>query len=281
MIQRNETIEIIKDVREYLRSLADTGVAEICTGTSSETTRASGLTDVHDNTAVAPAFIPGIRPGMNSSAAECLDNGVMPDKGLHPGKKPADRPSQLQTLREKIGDCRQCKLWKGRHNIVFGTGNPEARLMFVGEGPGQEEDRQGKPFVGRAGELLTKMIAAMRLSRDDVYIANVVKCRPPDNRNPEADEISACRPYLKEQIRIIRPEIICALGTFAAQTLLDNKARIGELRGKIHHRDDCRIVATFHPAYLLRNQNEKRRAWEDLQLVMRELGLRLTKEIMK
>ncbi len=180
---------------------------------------------------------------------------------------------RLEKLREEIGDCQRCKLSKNRKNIVFGTGNPDARLMFVGEGPGQEEDRQGKPFVGRAGVLLTKMITAMGLSRDNVYIANVIKCRPPDNRNPEEDEIKACKPFLYEQIGLIKPVIVCALGTFAAQTLLDSVTRISDLRGRIHEKGEYKIAATFHPAYLLRNPDEKRRAWEDLQLVMRELGL--------
>ena len=183
------------------------------------------------------------------------------------------KEQQLQMLRDKIGDCRRCKLWSGRTNIVFGTGSPDARLMFVGEGPGREEDRQGKPFVGRAGELLTKMITAMGLSRDNVYIANVIKCRPPENRNPEDDEIAACKPFLYEQIGLIKPVIVCALGTFAAHTLLDTKTRISDLRGRIHEKGEYKIVATFHPAYLLRNPNEKRRAWEDLQLVMKELGM--------
>ncbi|MCC7202754.1 MAG: uracil-DNA glycosylase [Nitrospirae bacterium] len=187
--------------------------------------------------------------------------------------KPGHKPEQLQALRDKIGDCKRCKLWSSRTNIVFGTGNPDTSLMFVGEGPGQEEDRQGEPFVGRAGELLTRMITAMGLKRDDVYIANVIKCRPPGNRNPEPDEIAACRPFLNEQIEIIRPDIICALGAFAAHTLLDTATRISDLRGKVHDKGGHKIVATFHPAYLLRNPNEKGRAWQDLQIVMRELGL--------
>lgn len=184
------------------------------------------------------------------------------------------KAQRLDTLREKIGDCRRCKLWMGRTHIVFGTGNPDARLLFVGEGPGEEEDRQGKPFVGKAGELLTKMIGAMGLVRDEVYIANVVKCRPPENRNPEEDEISACRPFLEEQITTVAPKVICALGTFAAQTLLETTSRISALRGKVHEKGGYRIVPTFHPAYLLRNPQDKRLAWEDLQIIIKELGLK-------
>lgn len=232
---RNNALEIIRDLREYLLSLKETGIKEI--------------------------------------PKQVRDDRKYDSRAVISNEYQENKQQQLQMLRDKIGDCNRCKLCKGRTNIVFGTGNPDARLMFVGEGPGQEEDRQGKPFVGRAGELLTKMISAMGLTRDNVYIANVVKCRPPDNRNPEEDEIAACEPFLSEQIDIIRPDIICALGTFAAQTLLDTKTRISDLRGKIHEKDRHKIIATFHPAYLLRNQNEKRRAWEDLQLVMKELGM--------
>ncbi|MBI5192156.1 MAG: uracil-DNA glycosylase [Nitrospirae bacterium] len=184
------------------------------------------------------------------------------------------KAESLNTLLQKIGDCKRCKLSKGRTNIVFGTGNPNTRLMFVGEGPGEDEDKQGKPFVGKAGELLTKMITAMGLTRDDVYIANVVKCRPPCNRNPEGDEITACSPFLKAQIDIIKPEIICTLGTFASHTLLETSTKISDLRGKIHLKDGYSIVPTFHPSYLLRNPGEKVRSWQDLQIIMKELGIK-------
>jgi uracil-DNA glycosylase len=178
----------------------------------------------------------------------------------------------LLAIREQLGECSRCKLGPGRTKLVFGVGNPAAELMFVGEGPGEDEDLQGEPFVGRAGQLLTKMIEAMGYRRADVYIANVVKCRPPGNRNPEPDEIEACEPFLRTQIDAIRPKVVVALGKFAAQTLLRDPSPIGRLRGRWFQYEGVRLMPTFHPAYLLRSPNEKARAWEDLQLVMKELG---------
>lgn len=182
-------------------------------------------------------------------------------------------PSVLRTLedvRKMIGDCKRCRLHQKRKNIVFGSGNEKAEIVFVGEAPGGDEDIQGKPFVGKAGQLLTKIIEAMGLKRDDVYIANIIKCRPPDNRNPLEDEISACEPFLKEQLRIINPKIICALGTFAAQTLLKTKEKITSLRGKFYTYEGIKLMPTFHPAYLLRNPNDKKYTWEDVQKIMAE-----------
>jgi DNA polymerase len=178
----------------------------------------------------------------------------------------------LLAIRREIGPCTRCKLHGGRRTLVFGVGNPAAELLFVGEGPGAEEDRRGEPFVGRAGELLDKMIEAMGFRREEVYIANVVKCRPPDNRDPEPDEIDACEPFLKAQIAAIRPRVIVALGRFAVQTLLRDTTPISRLRGAWRAYEGVRLMPTFHPAYLLRNPAEKRKAWEDLQLVMREFG---------
>ncbi len=181
----------------------------------------------------------------------------------------------LLCVRDTLGDCRRCKLCTGRTNIVFGSGNPNATLMFVGEGPGEEEDHQGLPFVGRAGQLLTKMIVAMGVAREDVYIANVVKCRPPNNRPPQPDEIAACRPFLYGQIEAIRPTVICTLGTFATQTLLQTQQVISSLRGIFHplrgSRHACDILPTYHPAYLLRNPNAKTQVWGDLQKIMLRL----------
>lgn len=181
----------------------------------------------------------------------------------------------LADLRREIGDCRRCKLCQGRTQIVFGVGNPNAELMFVGEGPGRDEDLQGEPFVGRAGQLLTEIITkGMKLRRQDVYIANVVKCRPPDNRNPEPDEIVACEPFLIRQIEIIKPRVIVALGKFAAQTLLRDKAPISRLRGRWFDYHGSKLMPTLHPAYLLRNPNDKKLVWADIKMVMQELGLR-------
>jgi uracil-DNA glycosylase len=178
----------------------------------------------------------------------------------------------LDDVRRELGDCRRCKLCAGRKQIVFGSGNPRARLVFVGEGPGAEEDAQGLPFVGPAGHLLTKMISAMGLRRDDVYICNVVKCRPPWNRNPEPEEIVACEPFLRAQLESIGPEVVVALGKFAAQTLLREATPITRLRGQWRTYQGMKLMPTFHPAYLLRNPAEKKPCWEDLKAVMAVLA---------
>jgi len=173
----------------------------------------------------------------------------------------------LDTIRQDIGDCRRCKLAPTRTHIVFGSGNPNAELMFVGEAPGADEDAQGLPFVGRAGQLLTKIIEAIDMKREDVFICNILKCRPPGNRNPEPDEIAACDQFLFRQIATVKPKVICALGTFGAQTLLRTKQPISSLRGNFFEYRGVKLMATFHPAYLLRNPNEKRKVWEDVQKI--------------
>lgn len=180
--------------------------------------------------------------------------------------------NSLEDLRANIGDCTRCKLCKGRTNLVFGVGNPKAKLMFIGEAPGADEDAQGIPFVGRAGQLLTKIIEGMGLKREDVYIANVAKCRPPENRNPEPDEIAACMPFLKQQIEIIKPKVIMCLGKFAAQTVLDTQVTISKLRGTFQDVNGVAVMPAFHPAYLLRNPSMKRIMWEDCKLVMAKLS---------
>jgi DNA polymerase len=178
----------------------------------------------------------------------------------------------LDDLRAAIGDCQRCKLCSGRTHIVFGVGNPHAKLMFVGEGPGRDEDLKGEPFVGRAGQLLTDIITkGMGLKREDVYICNVVKCRPPENRNPEPDEVAACEPFLKKQIDIVRPQIIVGLGKFAVQTLLNSKMPIGKLRGTWASYHGIKLMPTFHPAYLLRNPADKKLVWEDIKKVIQEM----------
>jgi DNA polymerase len=174
----------------------------------------------------------------------------------------------LAAVRADIGDCTRCKLHaQGRTQIVFGVGNPDADLMFVGEAPGADEDIQGFPFVGRAGQLLTKIIEAIDLKREEVYIANVIKCRPPGNRNPEPDEVATCEPFLFQQIDIIKPKVIVALGKFGAQTLLRTLDPISRLRGRVYEFRGAKLVPTFHPAYLLRNPSSKREVWEDMKLV--------------
>jgi DNA polymerase len=199
---------------------------------------------------------------------------------LAPGSRlqaPAMKLPVLEEVRAQIGECTRCKLHKGRHNIVFGVGNPRARLMFVGEAPGEDEDLQGFPFVGKAGGLLTKMIEAMGLKRDDVYICNTVKCRPPNNRNPEPDELASCEPFLKGQLAAVKPEVIVTLGKFAAQALLRDDSPVSRLRGHWREYEGIPLMPTFHPAYLLRSPGEKGKVWEDLKQVMKKLNLPLPK----
>ncbi len=175
----------------------------------------------------------------------------------------------LAAIKIDIGpDCSRCKLHTlGRRQIVFGVGNPDADLMFVGEAPGADEDVQGEPFVGRAGQLLTKIIAAIGLTREDVYIANVIKCRPPQNRNPEPDEVDTCEPFLFQQIDAIKPKVVVALGSFAARALLADQDSISRLRGRVYEYRGAKLIPTFHPAYLLRNPSSKKEVWEDMKLV--------------
>jgi len=200
------------------------------------------------------------------------DGCIFPPSGVTRENTPVPffgNPAEaLAAVRADIGDCTRCKLHtQGRQQIVFGVGNPNADLMFVGEAPGADEDVQGIPFVGRAGQLLTKIIEAIELTRDDVYIANVIKCRPPQNRNPEPDEVETCEPFLFQQIDVIKPKVIVALGKFAAQGLLRTLDPISRLRGRVFDYRGAKLVPTFHPAYLLRNPSSKREVWDDMKLV--------------
>jgi DNA polymerase len=181
----------------------------------------------------------------------------------------------LQSIEAGLAGCTLCKLHKGRTNIVFGVGDPKARLMFVGEAPGEDEDLKGEPFVGKAGQLLTKMIEAMGLGRADVYICNTVKCRPPNNRNPEPDELASCEPFLKAQLAAVKPEAIVTLGKFAAQALLRDDSPVSRLRGHWREYEGIPLMPTFHPAYLLRSPGEKGKVWDDLKQVMKKLNLPL------
>ncbi len=224
---------------------------------------------------VGPRAIPPVTraaataPSTPASGAPAPTPATLSDKGCG--------SPELLAVREALGDCARCGLGGGRKHLVFGVGNPGAELMFVGEGPGADEDRQGEPFVGRAGQLLTKMIEAMGFRREEVYIANVVKCRPPENRNPEPDEMDACEPFLRRQIGAVKPKVIVALGKIAAQRLLRDPTPISRLRGRWFELEGVRLMPTFHPAYLLRSPDEKKKAWEDLQLVMKELGKPVTR----
>ncbi len=217
-----------------------------------------------------------------ASAAEGAIDPLPPRKPVEPAAAPASAPAAaelaaaktLDGLRGVIGDCRRCRLHGARTQVVFGVGNPRARVVFVGEGPGRDEDLQGEPFVGRAGQLLTDIIEkGMRLSRADVYICNVVKCRPPQNRNPEPDEVATCSPFLHRQIELVGPEVLVTLGKFAAHALLSTDTPITRLRGQWQDFRGIPVMPTFHPAYLLRNPAEKKTVWQDIKLVMTRLGL--------
>ncbi len=247
-----------RQIASHLRFYQELGV----TGISRERAwRARSTPDLAAN---------GCRPDLSASATASADKQVGRDEVAQAA---APVIWTLQAIREDIGDCTRCKLHTlGRQQVVFGVGNPEADLMFVGEAPGADEDVQGVPFVGRAGQLLTKMIAAMGFSRDDVYIANVVKCRPPENRNPEPDEIASCEPFLFRQIESIKPQVIVALGSFAAKTLLRTQDPISRLRGRVFEYHGAQLIPTFHPSFLLRSPNQKKYAWDDLKLALSIMG---------
>ncbi len=217
-------------------------------------------------------IIEGLKLAIESEKLAGNDEICFPEKRKEenvPGEK------ELKTLEKEVLNCRRCPLSKTRTNVVFGEGDPNAKLMFVGEAPGADEDIQGRPFVGRAGQLLTKIIGSIGLKREDVFIGNILKCRPPGNRNPLPAEIAVCKAYLEEQIDLIRPEVICALGKFAAQTLLNTETPISRLRGKFYDYRGVKLMPTYHPAYLLRNPDGKGAVWEDMKLVARELGLKI------
>jgi DNA polymerase len=208
-------------------------------------------------------------PASTVSAADApVDGAPATAPPVEPATFSRSAAEALTLIREEIGDCARCKLHRlGRRQVVFGVGNPEADLMFVGEAPGADEDVQGIPFVGRAGQLLTKIIEAIGLSRDQVYIANVIKCRPPENRNPEPDEVETCEPFLFQQIDRIEPKVIVALGTFAAKALLKTQDPISRLRGRVFDYRGAKLIPTFHPAFLLRSPERKRDVWEDMKKV--------------
>jgi DNA polymerase len=208
----------------------------------------SGLSAIGLPRAAEPALMPAAAPRASAAAP--------PPSGL-----------SLEAIRADIGDCQRCKLAKGRKSIVFGQGHPQARLMFVGEAPGADEDEQGLAFVGRAGQLLTKIVEAIGMTRDDVFIANVIKCRPPQNRNPEPDEIMSCQPFLEAQIDAIRPRVLVGLGKFGAQWLLKTAEPISKLRGRFGDYKGIAVMPTYHPAYLLRDPSKKKDTWEDMQSV--------------
>ena len=232
-------------------------------------------------------------PRKSNVVREIVEENVFEVLASNAGQSVSDPIAALKLIREDLGDCTRCKLHQqGRKQIVFGVGNPRADLMFVGEGPGADEDAQGEPFVGRAGQLLNNMIKAMGLRREDVYIANVVKCRPPGNRTPERDECDTCSPFLMRQIAVIKPKVIVALGAVAAKNLLAINAPMSELRGRFYDFmpsgarssdpswQGAKLAVTYHPAFLLRDPRQKGEAWKDLQMVMKYLGLKVQKQNM-
>jgi DNA polymerase len=221
---------------------------------------------------LTPVGVPWPPAGAAAGAIRAAVADAMP-AATAAGESGGDPEAGLAAIRETIGDCRRCKLAGGRKTIVFGQGNPRAELMFVGEGPGADEDEQGLAFVGRAGQLLTDIIEkGMRMKRSEVFIANVIKCRPPQNRNPEPDEIAACQPFLEAQIRAIRPKVLVGLGKFGAQWLLKTAAPITKIRGRFGSYEGIAVMPTYHPAYLLRNPAGKKDVWEDMKQVLALLG---------
>ncbi len=200
------------------------------------------------------------------------ESGMNESISSHPARlTPTDTEKELEALKKDALTCKRCPLYNTRTNVVFGSGSPKAKLMFIGEAPGSEEDLQGLPFVGRAGQLLTKIIEAMGLKREDVYIANILKCRPPNNRPPLPEEISACRDVVKRQVAIIKPKVICTLGKFASQTMLNTETPISQLRGNFAEYEGVKVMPTYHPAYLLRNPADKKLVWQDMKKIKKLL----------
>ena len=269
-----EMIRMLRSLRFYLDAERQAGVRT----TGAFYMRAApgisrGTADIAGSGSQEPEPVitmPRWQGGAASRSSDIREREAAPDQAAVPQTDPAF-PATLEDVREAMGDCRRCPLHGGRRNIVFGEGHPQAALVFVGEAPGADEDQQGRPFVGRAGQLLTRIIEAMKMKRPEVYICNILKCRPPGNRNPQPGEIAACEPFLVRQLEAIRPKAICALGTFAAQTLLKTDVPISLLRGRWHRYHEIPLMPTYHPAYLLRNPAQKRQVWEDVQQVMKLL----------
>jgi DNA polymerase len=270
---RKEFLEIVAEVRAHLEYQRALGVRTIemppDAGAPAKAPSAAPASGRPAGPAPAPArrTVPERRP-----AAAATPQVAAPVQTVR--TSPAVGPATLEAIREEIGDCRRCKLHKGRNSIVFGEGDPKASILFVGEGPGSEEDQQGRPFVGAAGQLLTDIIEkGMKIKRAEVYICNIVKCRPPNNRNPEPDEVEACIGFVKQQIAVIKPKVIVTLGNVPTQNLLNTKQGITRMRGVWQEYEGIPVMPTFHPSYLLRSPGEKGKVWEDIKLVMKKLGM--------
>jgi len=260
--ERYSLSSLYASVREYLQELAESGVEGIPVD-QGQGARGKGQERP--------------QPEMPEVVSRGTTTAVDASWNPEPVSLPRNlAPLSLEAVRQELGDCRRCQLAATRTNLVFGSGNPKAYLLFVGEAPGADEDLQGEPFVGEAGQILTRIITAMGLSRQEVYICNVLKCRPPGNRNPHKDEIELCSPFLLKQVQAIQPKVIVALGTFAAQTLTGTKEAISVMRGRFHDFHGIPLMPTFHPSFLLRNRGDKQRyweVWEDMTQVLRKLGL--------
>lgn len=268
---------LIASLRDYVEQLREEGLDGLESRSGAASAAAAARPAAPDGQPIAaparPAAAGTPAPAAARSAPAAPMLAVTAPTELFYRYPGLEKTAELAALREFIGDCTRCKLAPLRTNLVFGVGNPKAELMLIGEAPGADEDLRGEPFVGRAGQLLTDIIErGMGMTRAEVYICNVIKCRPPDNRNPEGDEVAACEPFLFRQIDLVRPRVIVALGTFAVQALLKVKTPISKLRGQWHEVRGIRLMPTFHPAYLLRNPAEKRTVWADIKDVMRELG---------
>ena len=271
MSRAKDISDPIGQLVEHLHFLRELGVREIRVGPRQPSLPAVTATaPVLAETPVAPARASQPVTASAPAPPSTLRHAAPAPRPSTPSPHAAKRLEILRT--EEIGECRRCRLCESRTKIVFGVGSAEARLMFVGEGPGRDEDAQGIPFVGRAGQLLTDIIKAMKLTREQVYIANVVKCRPPENRTPEPDEVEACRGFLEAQIEIIAPRVIVCLGAVAAHTLLGTSLGITKIRGELREFKGIPVMPTYHPAYLLRSPNKKREVWDDMKQVMGLLG---------
>jgi uracil-DNA glycosylase len=260
---------ILASLRDYVEQIREEGLEGLCSTAAAVASQKSSASPSRATVAATPA--PSLSPSVAAPATDASKTPMPTELTyLYPGLEEA---GDLAALREFIGDCTRCKLAPMRTNLVFGVGDPQADLMFIGEAPGADEDLRGEPFVGRAGQLLTDIIErGMGMTRAEVYICNVIKCRPPENRNPEGDEVAACEPCLFRQIDLVRPRVIVGLGTFAVQAVLKIKTPISKLRGNWHEVRGIKMMPTFHPAYLLRNPGDKRLVWSDIQQVMKELG---------
>ncbi len=276
MDSQYDEIDLQKLLKQQLLSLAQFGVRELPTG-SGEFEFQLAAEEAHAEPVVQEPIAPAKNPPKPASKPVPAAKLPTSDK-WGPATVHEDRPAALDVISAEVSGCTRCEeLCTKRTQTVFGVGSPSTRLVFVGEGPGADEDRLGEPFVGAAGKLLNKILAASKLKREEVYILNTVKCRPPRNRNPTETEIRDCWGYAQRQLEVIQPEFICCLGSVAAKTMLQTTQSLGRLRGKFHAWKGARLIVTYHPAYLLRNEGAKRHVWEDMQMLVKEMGIDLSK----